>query len=103
MAESLNIRKIIEELSAGRMRVPNFQRGFVWDPERVAYLMDSIYKSYCKRMGDDIEDIEEANFLPASTWEDNFEKFVEDRSVLLGTYTAQLLNGGTVPKKKKGA
>jgi hypothetical protein len=28
------------------MRVPNFQRGFVWNPERVAYLMDSIYKEY---------------------------------------------------------
>jgi hypothetical protein len=38
--------QIIEELIAGRMRVPNFQRGFVWDPERVAYLMDSIYKGY---------------------------------------------------------
>ena len=43
MLEPINIRKIIEELRAGRMRVPNFQRGFVWDPERVAYLMDSIY------------------------------------------------------------
>lgn len=42
----MNIRKIMEELIAGRMRVPNFQRGFVWDPERVAYLMDSIYKGY---------------------------------------------------------
>ena len=28
------------------MRIPNFQRGFVWDPERVAYLMDSLYKGY---------------------------------------------------------
>jgi hypothetical protein len=46
LSETLNIRKIIEELMAGRMRVPNFQRGFVWDPERVAYLMDSIYKGY---------------------------------------------------------
>jgi hypothetical protein len=36
----------MEELTSGRMRVPNFQRGFVWDPERVAYLMDSIYKGY---------------------------------------------------------
>lgn len=26
--------------------MPNFQRGFIWDPERVAYLMDSIYKGY---------------------------------------------------------
>lgn len=46
MAEPLHIRKIMEELIAGRMRVPNFQRGFVWNPERVAYLMDSIYKGY---------------------------------------------------------
>jgi hypothetical protein len=46
VSEPINIRKIIEELIAGRMRVPNFQRGFVWDPERVAYLMDSIYKGY---------------------------------------------------------
>lgn len=36
----------MEELTSGRMRVPNFQRGFVWDPERVSYLMDSIYKGY---------------------------------------------------------
>nr|WP_234916576.1 DUF262 domain-containing protein [Rhizobium rhizogenes]QCL10294.1 hypothetical protein pC6.5b_400 [Rhizobium rhizogenes] len=46
MADPLHIRKIMEELVAGRMRVPNFQRGFVWNPERVAYLMDSIYKGY---------------------------------------------------------
>lgn len=44
MTEPLNIRKIVQELLAVRMRVPNFQRGFVWNPERVAYLMDSIYK-----------------------------------------------------------
>lgn len=36
----------MEELASGRMRVPNFQRGFVWDPERVSYLMDSIYKGF---------------------------------------------------------
>jgi hypothetical protein len=46
MADPLNIRKLMEELLSGRMRVPNFQRGFVWDPERVSYLMDSIYKGY---------------------------------------------------------
>jgi len=46
VAEPLHIRKIMEELVAGRMRVPNFQRGFVWNPERVSYLMDSIYKGY---------------------------------------------------------
>jgi uncharacterized protein with ParB-like and HNH nuclease domain len=46
MADALSIRKLMEELTSGRMRVPNFQRGFVWDPERVSYLMDSIYKGY---------------------------------------------------------
>jgi hypothetical protein len=57
---------------------------------------------YRKKLGDDIEDIEEANFLPPSTWEDDFEKFVEDRSVLLTAYAAQLLSGGTATKKTKG-
>jgi hypothetical protein len=46
LSDPLYIRKIIEELLSGRVRVPDFQRGFVWDPERVAYLMDSIYKGY---------------------------------------------------------
>lgn len=43
---SLTIRKILEQVSNGTIRVPAFQRGFVWDAERVAYLMDSIYKGY---------------------------------------------------------
>ena len=36
----------IDRVSAGQLRVPAFQRGFVWDTERVAYLMGSIYKDY---------------------------------------------------------
>jgi len=43
---SLSIRGIIDRVTAGRLRIPAFQRGFVWDAERVAYLMDSIYKGY---------------------------------------------------------
>lgn len=42
----LSIRQAIERVTAGQLRVPAFQRGFVWDTERVAYLMDSIYKDY---------------------------------------------------------
>lgn len=45
MAE-LTIREIIEQASRGQIRIPTFQRGFVWDAERVAFLMDSIYKKY---------------------------------------------------------
>ncbi len=41
-----SIRQAIERVLGGRLRVPAFQRGFVWDAERVAYLMDSIYKDY---------------------------------------------------------
>ena len=44
--EDLSIREILEQVSRGQIRIPAFQRGFVWDAERVAYLMDSIYKSY---------------------------------------------------------
>ncbi|TDQ04812.1 DUF262 domain-containing protein [Labedaea rhizosphaerae] len=42
----LSIRNIIERVTSGRLRIPSFQRGFVWDAERVAFLMDSIYKGY---------------------------------------------------------
>lgn len=44
--EDLTIRQVIDKVTSGSMRVPAFQRGFVWDANRVAYLMDSIYKKY---------------------------------------------------------
>ncbi|MDO4652563.1 DUF262 domain-containing protein [Corynebacterium durum] len=30
----------------GEIRIPAFQRGFVWDDERIVYLIDSLYKGY---------------------------------------------------------
>jgi hypothetical protein len=42
----MTIRQIIEKVLNGQLRIPAFQRGFVWDANRVAYLMDSIYKNY---------------------------------------------------------
>jgi uncharacterized protein with ParB-like and HNH nuclease domain len=44
--EAIFIREIIEQVQRGQIRIPEFQRGFVWEPDRVAYLMDSIYKGY---------------------------------------------------------
>lgn len=44
--DSLTIREVIDTVLRGQIRIPAFQRGFVWEPERVAYLMDSIYKRY---------------------------------------------------------
>lgn len=44
--ENLSIRKIIDKISSGEIRIPSFQRGFVWEPEAVAFLMDSLFKGY---------------------------------------------------------
>ena len=44
--DNKSIRGFIDEIIAGQIRIPAFQRGFVWEPERVAQLMDSIYKKY---------------------------------------------------------
>ncbi|MGH9515508.1 MAG: GmrSD restriction endonuclease domain-containing protein [Terriglobales bacterium] len=44
--ETITIREIIDQVLRGQIRIPAFQRGFVWEPDRVAYLMDSIYKKY---------------------------------------------------------
>jgi hypothetical protein len=41
-----SIRKILDSVNNGAIRIPTFQRGFVWNSERVAYLMDSIYKNF---------------------------------------------------------
>jgi Protein of unknown function DUF262 len=43
---SLPIRAILDQVRNGHIRIPAFQRSFVWDMDRVAYLMDSIYKQY---------------------------------------------------------
>ena len=44
--QDLSIRKILEKIGNGSIRVPSFQRGFVWDPEAIAFFMDSLYKKY---------------------------------------------------------
>lgn len=44
--DGITIRETIDQVHRGQIRIPAFQRGFVWEPDRVAYLMDSIYKGY---------------------------------------------------------
>lgn len=46
MAEPLFISELIQKVYDGQIRIPSFQRGFVWDADRVAHLMDSIYKGF---------------------------------------------------------
>lgn len=46
MAQDLTIEKIISRISAGDIRIPAFQRDFVWEPDQVAFLLDSIYKEF---------------------------------------------------------
>src|SRR5258706_11611206 len=41
-----SIRDILNKVATGNIRIPAFQRGFVWDSDSVAFLMDSIYKGY---------------------------------------------------------
>jgi hypothetical protein len=46
MSEPLTIRKLIDRISSGDIRIPAFQRDFVWEPDQVAFLLDSIYKGF---------------------------------------------------------
>ncbi len=41
-----SIRDIITKVQDGIIRIPTFQRGFVWESDTVAFFMDSIYKNY---------------------------------------------------------
>src|SRR6478672_6002931 len=44
--EALTVREIVDQIYRGQIRIPAFQRGFIWEPDRVAYLMDSIHKQF---------------------------------------------------------
>ena len=44
--DTMSIREIIEQVERGQIRVPAFQRGFVWEPDRVAFFLDSVFKLY---------------------------------------------------------
>lgn len=46
MADPLFINDLVSQILSGHLRIPSFQRGFVWDADRVAHLMDSIFKGY---------------------------------------------------------
>lgn len=41
-----SIRNIISKIQSGEIRIPSFQRDYVWDFENVTFLMDSIYKGF---------------------------------------------------------
>jgi hypothetical protein len=42
MSEPISIRRAIERLLDGTIRIPGFQRRFVWEPQPAALLMDSL-------------------------------------------------------------
>lgn len=46
MSDSMQINTLIANVLNGQIRIPGFQRGYVWDPQRVALLMDTIFKGY---------------------------------------------------------
>jgi hypothetical protein len=46
VSEPLALRKVIQRIRDGAIRIPGFQRKFVWEPDRAALLMDSIFKGY---------------------------------------------------------
>ncbi|WP_433409079.1 GmrSD restriction endonuclease domain-containing protein [Saccharomonospora azurea] len=46
MGDPLAIQKVIDRLMDGTVRIPGFQRSFVWPPQKAALLMDSLYKQY---------------------------------------------------------
>ena len=46
MSDRISIKKLIERISSGDIRIPAFQRNYVWEPDQVSFLLDSIYKEF---------------------------------------------------------
>jgi hypothetical protein len=41
-----NLKKIFGELESGNMKIPRFQRGYVWERSKIVKLLNSIYSQY---------------------------------------------------------
>ena len=41
-----NLAEFIRQLAAGKYLIPTFQRLFIWDPEHISNLWDSMFRSY---------------------------------------------------------
>ena len=44
--EVVFLSELLEELTRGKLRIPRFQRPFVWRREQMTDLLDSVYKQY---------------------------------------------------------
>lgn len=44
--DELKLSDIVNEIEHGQLRIPRFQRDFVWERSKVIKLLDSIYKEY---------------------------------------------------------
>src|SRR3989344_7673703 len=44
--DELKLSEIVNEFSRGKIRIPRFQRNYVWDRPRVVKLLNSIYHEY---------------------------------------------------------
>jgi hypothetical protein len=44
--EVVFLSELLEELASGRLRIPKFQRPFVWRRDQMTDLLDSVYKQY---------------------------------------------------------
>lgn len=44
--DELKLSDIVNEIEHGQLRIPRFQRDFVWERSKVVKLLDSIYKEY---------------------------------------------------------
>lgn len=43
---SINFKTLVSDIEQGRIKIPQFQREFVWSKESSAKLIDSILKGY---------------------------------------------------------
>ncbi len=43
---AIKIDRLVDRIRDGDIKIPAFQRGFVWDQEQITELLDSIYKNY---------------------------------------------------------
>ena len=98
-----NIKDVFNELEKGNMKIPRFQRGYVWERSKIVKLLNSIYEEHpigtffiweaSKEYSNYCRNIDELN-LPEHPEADKFQFIIDGQQRITSLYVA--LKGKTL-------
>ncbi|MCK4663836.1 MAG: DUF262 domain-containing protein [Bacteroidales bacterium] len=92
-----DLKKLIKELEAGHIKIPRFQRDYIWERSKTVKLLNSIYLKYPigsfflwiapKKYNNFIRDIDDLN-LPQTDKNNNYQFILDGQQRIISIYVS---------------